>query len=144
MAAAHSSRGAAFGDYDDDGDLDILVVNMNEPPSLLRNDYSGSGGWLTVALRGEPGRSNRDAIGARAVLRYGNLVQARAVTAQSSFYSVDDSRLHFGLGSAERADLTVHWPLPASSSESKAWRPDGGMLLRKAGELFRDASRGSS
>ena len=110
MAAAHSSRGAAFGDYDDDGDLDILVVNMNEPPSLLRNDFAGSGGWLKVALRGGPGRSNRDAIGARAVLRYGNLVQARAVTAQSSFYSVDDSRLHFGLGSAERADLTVHWP----------------------------------
>lgn len=110
MAAAHSSRGAAFGDYDDDGDIDIAVVNMNEPPSLLRNDYSGPGGWLKVELRGGPGRSNRAAIGARAVLRYGDRLQARAVTAQSSFYSVDDSRLHFGLGSAKQADLTVHWP----------------------------------
>ena len=110
MAAAHSSRGAAFGDYDNDGDIDVLVVNMNESPSLLRNDYAGSGGWLQVALRGAPGRSNRSAIGALAVLRYGERVQARAVTAQSSFYSVDDPRLHFGLGSAERADLTVRWP----------------------------------
>ena len=110
MAAAHSSRGAAFGDYDNDGDIDILVVNMNEPPSLLRNDYSGPGGWLKLTLRGEPGRSNRAAIGAQAVLRYGDRLQARAVTAQSSFYSVDDSRLHFGIGSAERADLTVRWP----------------------------------
>jgi hypothetical protein len=110
MAAAHSSRGAAFGDYDNDGDIDILVVNMNEPPSLLRNDYAGSGGWLQIALLGAPGRSNRAAIGARATLSYGDRVQARAVTAQASFYSVDDPRLHFGLGSAERADLTVRWP----------------------------------
>ena len=85
-------------------------MNMNEPPSLLRNDYEGKGGWLQVALRGAPGSSNRAAIGAQAVLSYGGRVQARAVTAQSSFYSVDDPRLHFGLGSAERADLTVRWP----------------------------------
>ena len=110
LAASHSSRGAAFGDYDNDGDIDILVVNMNEPPSLLRNDLAGNGDWLQVALRGAPGSSNRAAIGAQAVLRYGGQVQARAVTAQSSFYSVDDPRLHFGLGSAERGDLTVRWP----------------------------------
>lgn len=110
LADSHSSRGAAFGDYDNDGDIDILVVNMNEPPSLLRNEYAGDGGWLQVALRGAPGSSNRAAIGAQAVLSYGGRVQARAVTAQSSFYSVDDPRLHFGLGSAERADLTVRWP----------------------------------
>ena len=110
MADAHSSRGAAFGDYDNDGDLDIAVVNMNEPPSLLRNDYSGSGGWLVVALRGAQGRSNRSAIGALAILQYGGRTQARAATAQSSFYSVDDPRLHFGLGAAESADLTVRWP----------------------------------
>ena len=110
MAAAHSSRGAAFGDYDNDGDIDILVVNMNEPPSLLRNDYTGSGGWLQIALRGAPGRSNRAAIGAQAILSYGDRVQTRAVTSQASFYSVDDPRLHFGLGSAKRADLTIRWP----------------------------------
>ncbi|MDE0104373.1 MAG: CRTAC1 family protein [Bryobacterales bacterium] len=110
MAAAHSSRGAAFGDYDNDGDIDMLVVNMNEPPSLLRNDLSGTAGWLQLMLRGAPSRSNRAAIGAQVVLRYGSHVQARAVTAQSSFYSVDDPRLHFGLGSAKRADVTIRWP----------------------------------
>ncbi len=110
VADARSSRGAAFGDYDNDGDIDIVVVNMNEPPSLLRNEYSGTGGWMQLALRGAPGRSNRAAIGAQAVLHYGDHMQARAVTGQSSFYSVDDPRLHFGLGSAERADLTVRWP----------------------------------
>ena len=110
MATTRSSRGAAFGDYDNDGDIDILVVNMNEPPSLLRNDYSGTGGWLKILLRGALGRSNRSAIGAQAILRYGGRVQAQAVTAQSSFYSVDDRRLHFGLGSAQQADITVLWP----------------------------------
>ena len=110
MAAARSSRGAAFADYDNDGDIDIAVVNMEERPSLLRNEYSGDGGWLRVRLRGGEGGSNRSAIGAVALLRYGGRVQARAVTAQSSFYSVGDRRLHFGLGDARSADLTVRWP----------------------------------
>ena len=55
--APHSSRGAAFGDFDNDGDLDVLVMNMNEPPSLLRNDYDGGNGWIEVRLEGT--RSNR-------------------------------------------------------------------------------------
>ena len=57
----HSSRGAAFGDYDNDGDVDVLVMNMNEPPSLLRNDYAGGNRWLAVKLEGT--RSNRDGPG---------------------------------------------------------------------------------
>ena len=61
-----SSRGAAFGDFDNDGDVDVLVMNMNERPSLLRNDYSGSNGWLTIALEGR--QSNRAAIGATVIV----------------------------------------------------------------------------
>ena len=111
-----SSRGAAFGDYDNDGDLDIAIVNMNEAPSLLRNDTPGTAGWIQVLARGAPGKSNRSAIGAQATLSYGGSVQARAVTAQSSFYSVDDPRMHFGLGSAALADLRLRWPSGAEET----------------------------
>jgi enediyne biosynthesis protein E4 len=108
VAAAHTSRGCAFGDFDNDGDLDILVMNMNEPPSLLRNDVSGSGHWLKVLLAGVT--SNRSAIGARVIASYGGRAQAQEVSAQSSFYSANDRRLHFGLGSEKAADLTIRWP----------------------------------
>jgi enediyne biosynthesis protein E4 len=105
----HSSRGAAFGDFDNDGDVDVLVFNMNEPPSLLRNDYAGGNHWLEVRLEGTA--SNRYAIGATVRLTAGGHVQAQAVLSQSSYYSHDDLRLHFGLGAAERADaIEVRWP----------------------------------
>ena len=108
IVAEHCSRGCAFGDFDNDGDLDILVINLNEPPSLLRNDVSGSNHWLKVKLIGV--KSNRSAIGARVTARYGGRIQAQEVLSQSSFYSVNDFRLHFGLGSAETADLEIRWP----------------------------------
>jgi enediyne biosynthesis protein E4 len=107
--APHSSRGAAFGDVDNDGDVDVLVQNMNEPPSLLRNDCRGCGNWLRVALQGTA--SNRAAIGATVIVTAGGRRQARAVLSQSSYYSHDDLRLHFGLGAAARADeIEVRWP----------------------------------
>jgi len=108
IVAEHCSRGCAFGDFDNDGDIDILVINLNEPPSLLRNDLSGSNHWLKVKLAGVS--SNRGAVGARVTARYGGRVQAQEVMSQSSFYSSSDSRLHFGLGSAEFADLEIRWP----------------------------------
>ena len=108
VAATHSSRGCAFGDFDNDGDVDIIVMNMNEPPSLLRNDVSGTRHWLKVLLIGV--QSNRSAIGARVTARYGGRTQAQEVCAQSSFYSANERRLHFGLGAAAKADLTVRWP----------------------------------
>jgi len=108
IAAAHCSRGCAFGDFDNDGDIDVLIVNLNEPPTLLRNDVTGSQNWIKVRLEGI--KSNRSAIGARVVMHCGGRTQAQAVVSQSSFYSCDDRRLHFGMGSCSVADLDVHWP----------------------------------
>lgn len=108
IATPHSSRGCAFGDFDNDGDVDILIVNLNQPPSLLRNDVTGGNHWLKVKLLGT--RSNRSAIGARVVARYGTKQQAQEVASQSSFFSANDLRLHFGLGAATSADLEVLWP----------------------------------
>jgi enediyne biosynthesis protein E4 len=108
VAEAHCSRGCAFGDFDNDGDLDILIVNLNEPPSLLRNDLTGKQNWIKVRLEGT--KSNRSAIGARVLVAYEQKVQAQAVVSQSSFYSSNDPRLHFGLGSAEFVDIEVFWP----------------------------------
>ncbi len=108
IAELHSSRGVAFGDFDNDGDIDILIMNMNEPPSLLRNDVSGNHHWLKVLLIGST--SNRSAIGAQVIAAYGGRKQAQAVLAQSSYLSANDRRLHYGLGEASSADLEVRWP----------------------------------
>ncbi len=107
VSAPHVSRGCAFGDFDNDGDVDVLVMNMNEPPSLLRNDVSSRGHWLKVLLVGV--QSNRSAIGSRVIARYGARHQAQEVLAQSSFYSANDRRLHFGLGPETSAELTIRW-----------------------------------
>ena len=108
MNELHSSRGAAFGDFDNDGDMDVLIMNINEPPSLLRNDVSGAGHWLKVLLTGV--ESNRSAIGAQVVATYGERTQVQAVLAQSSYLSANDRRLHFGLGPETHANLLIRWP----------------------------------
>ncbi len=108
VSAAHCSRGCAFGDFDNDGDVDILVLNMNESPSLLRNDLKRKHNWIKVRLEGV--KSNRSAIGARVLARYGGKVQAQALLSQSSFYSSNDPRLHFGLGQSQAADIDIYWP----------------------------------
>ena len=108
LGEAHSSRGCAFGDFDNDGDIDILILNLHEPPTLLRNDLSGTAHWLKVKLEGV--KSNRSAIGGRVTAHYGGRKQAQEVLSQSSFYSVNDFRLHFGLGAATEADLEIRWP----------------------------------
>ncbi len=108
IAAPHASRGCAFGDFDNDGDIDVLIMNLNEPPSLLRNDVKGDNRWLKIKLIGT--KSNHSAIGARVTARYGGKMQAQEVLSQSSYYSANDLRLHFGLGTAGKADLEVRWP----------------------------------
>jgi len=85
------------------------VMNMNEPPSLLRNDYTGTNRWLRVSLEGRA--SNRMAIGATVLVTANGRTIAKPVLSQSSYYSHDDVRLHFGLGTADRAArVEVRWP----------------------------------
>jgi enediyne biosynthesis protein E4 len=105
---AKNSRGCAFGDFDNDGDVDVLIVNLNQPPSLLRNDISGNNSWLKVKLIGT--KSNRSAIGARVVVKSGDCIQTQEIQSQSSFLSCNDFRLHFGLGQARRAEVKIRWP----------------------------------
>jgi hypothetical protein len=104
----HSSRGCAFGDFDNDGKVDVAVMNMGEPPSLLRNETGNRNRWLKLKLIGT--KSNRSAIGARAFVTAGGRRQRQEVLSQSSFFSQSDLRLHFGLGSATAADVEIQWP----------------------------------
>jgi len=105
----YSSRGAAFGDYDNDGDIDVLVLNMNDLPSLLRNDGGNKQNWIKIKLTGT--HSNRTAIGARVRVVAGHHSQIDEVHSGSSVMSQGDLRLHFGVGKAEIIDLIeVKWP----------------------------------
>jgi enediyne biosynthesis protein E4 len=104
-----SSRGAAFGDVDNDGDVDALVVNMNERPTLLRNDSPRTHRWLTLRLVGGP--SNRSALGARVTVEASGRKQVFEVRADGSYLSHSDSRIHAGLGGATRASrVEIRWP----------------------------------
>ena len=104
----HSSRGCAFGDFENNGLVGVAVMNMGEPPSLLRNQTVTSNRWLKVKLIGT--KSNRSAIGAKAIVTAGGRSQRQEVLSQSSFYSQSDLRLHFGLGRATTSDLEIRWP----------------------------------
>jgi len=83
-------------------------VNLNEPPSLLRNDLSSDNHWLKIKLIGQI--SNKSAIGSRVVIKAGEQSQMQEVQSQSSFLSCNDPRLHFGLSSAQTAEVKVRWP----------------------------------
>ena len=108
LLVEQSSRGAAFGDYDNDGDLDILVSVIDGRPILLRNDSSG-GHWITLRLEGTA--SNRSAIGARVTIQAGARRQVAEVRSGGSYISHNDLRVHFGLGTATAAErVTIRWP----------------------------------
>ncbi len=108
IAIQKVSRGAAFGDIDNDGDIDIVVSNLKDSPTVLRNDGGNTGRWLGVELVGTHG--NRDAIGARVTVVSGGLTQIREVKSGSGYLSQNDLRLHFGLGNTKSVDtLTVRW-----------------------------------
>ena len=102
------SRGAAFGDIDNDGDIDIVVSNLKDSPTVLRNDTANTARWLSVKLIGT--HCNRDAIGARVTVVAGDSTQIREVKSGSGYLSQNDLRLHFGLGEAAQIEqLTVRW-----------------------------------
>jgi hypothetical protein len=109
---ARAGRSSAVGDLDGDGDQDLLIGNLDDHPTLLRND-ARNGHWLLVRLLGAalPGNGGRDAIGARLVLRVGEKRHLRLLGTNSGFLSSNDPREHFGLGSATVAEeLEVRWP----------------------------------
>ena len=103
------SRGAAFGDYDNDGDTDVFVVNLNQKAALLRNDGGNRNNWLKIKTIGV--KSNRDGIGARIEVVTRSHTQIKEVQASSSYLSGQDLRLIFGLGAETRAEeVKVTWP----------------------------------
>ncbi|MBN2593793.1 MAG: CRTAC1 family protein [Sedimentisphaerales bacterium] len=102
-------RGATYGDFDNDGDLDLLVINLNDSPRLLRNDGGNKNNWLTVQARLPGGKS--DAIGARITVTAGSLKQIRDLIPVTGYLSQADSRCHFGLGKSKKADtVEIRWP----------------------------------
>ncbi|MCY4401317.1 MAG: CRTAC1 family protein [Candidatus Poribacteria bacterium] len=109
LALNKVSRGAAIGDYDNDGDLDILVTNCNQSADLLQNAVGNRNNWVQIRVVGE--KSNRSGIGARIKVVTGEHVQYREVQSGGSYLSFHDLRAHFGVGKAEQIDsLEIRWP----------------------------------
>ena len=103
------ARGTAFGDWDDDGDPDVLVMNNNDAANLLRNETENENHWTLLRFVGRA--SNRDGIGAVVRLEAGGKKQIDELRCGYSYLSMNDLRLHFGLGAAERIDkIEIRWP----------------------------------
>jgi hypothetical protein len=114
IVSRHSARGLAVGDIDNDGTLEVLINNQNEPPSLWKQAERAKGHWLLIKLAGS--RSSRSAIGARVMVSAAGRVQTDELRSGGSYLSQNDMRLHFGLGIATRADsITVRWPSGAKT-----------------------------
>jgi len=111
-------RGCAFGDLNNDGNVDIVINNLDAPPTILRNDSKNQNSWLAIKCLGT--KSNRSAIGARVSVEAGQRVRIGEVMSGGSYYSHNDLRLHFGLGSAQIVDsVTISWPSGAKTTVAK-------------------------
>jgi hypothetical protein len=130
ISARFSSRGAAFGDYDNDGGMDILILNMNDLPSLLHNVGGNQQNWIKIKLVGT--KCNRTAIGARVRVTTGKHVQMDEVHSGTSVMSQSDLRLHFGLGKLDAADLIeVKWPTTQKTEQFKQVKANQIITIRE-------------
>jgi len=103
------SRGAAFGDLDNDGDIDVVINNLDGTPTVLRNDGGNKNNWINIKTVGS--KKNRDALGAQVRVVAGDLVQVKEVYSGGSYISQNDTRLHFGLGKKTQVDsIEIRWP----------------------------------
>ena len=117
LEPVRSSRGSAFGDFDNDGDIDILTSNTDDQPILLENKTGQDRNWIGLKLVGT--KSNRSAIGTRVEVTAGGRSQSREITGGSSYASANDLRLLFGIGGLTVADeITIHWPTGKVESRS--------------------------
>jgi enediyne biosynthesis protein E4 len=134
-----SSRGAAFGDYDNDGDVDVLVLNMNDVPSLLRNDGGNKQNWIKLKLIGTT--CNRTAIGARVRVVTGTHIQMNEVHSGSSVMSQGDLRLHFGIGKAQIIDrIEVKWPTTQKIERFLHVKPNQILTIKEGGGIIHSAT----
>ena len=108
MQVERACRGAAFGDLDNDGDIDVVTANLDDVPTVLRNDGGNTQNWVLVRLRGT--RSNRFGLGVRVKVITGAVSQIAEATTASSIFVANDPRVHFGLGDALESDIEVNWP----------------------------------